>query len=358
MKTANFDWESYPRENNRKTQSMIEQELEQENLVKQQRFCSWCGLSLVPLSSNVSCYVSRSCTECGKTIYTPPTPAENGQGLVVNAGESLHVLMEPFSLSPRRRGFFTRNGLLLTVRMLLAAVEPKSEAELETLLKFYKDKAELFLKNSPLLDGVDWDNENHADEICTRLTQDKDRREFFAFKMFVLSQIADQAIIENNVRQTAWAMYHITMAHCFFEMGDFDFEETLWLGHQAHVFLAKVQDASVQTPAQAQAIEKLQPLFERQTEVTLHTWVEDEKPIGERIGIYGLPEETLRAMAKYHLNQFERKRQEALQAKEDKRKEEEARRQERIVWNPVLIACISLATAILVSLVNKFIPPH
>jgi hypothetical protein len=90
----------------------------------------------------------------------------------------------------------------------------------------------------------------------------------------------------------------------------------------------------------------------------LHTWVEDEKPIGGRIGVSGLPEETLRAMAKYHLAQFERKRQEVLQAKEDTRKEEEARRQERIVWNPVLIACISLVTAILVSLVNKFMPPR
>lgn len=338
---------------------MTEQELKQENLAKQERFCSWCGLSLVPLGNDVSCYVSKNCTDCGKTIYTPPSPGGNGQGLVINEGESLHVLVEPFSLSPRRRAFsFSRDGLLLTVKMLLATGEPKSEAELETLLKLYKDKAEFFLKNSSLLDGLDWDNENHADEIHTRLTQDKDRREFFALKMLFLSQMVEQAVTEKNVRQAAWATYHATMAHCFFEMGDFDFEETLWQGHQAHVFLAKVQDASVQTPAQAQAIQKLQPLFERQTEITLHTWVEDEKPIGERIGVSGLPEETLRAMAKYYLNQFERNRQEALQAKEDKRKEEEARRQERIVWNPILIACISLVTAILVSLVNKFISPR
>jgi len=338
---------------------MTEQELKQENFAKQERFCSWCGLSFVPLGNDVSCYVSKNCTDCGKNIYTPPSPGENGQGIFINEGESLHILFEPFSLSPRRSTFsFSREGLLLTVKTLLAAGEPKSEAELETLLKLYKDKAELFLKNSPLLEGLDWDDENHADEIQIRLTQDKDRREFFALKMLFLSQIVEQAVAEKNVRQVAWAIYHATMAHCFFEMGDFDFEETLWQGHQAHVFLAKVQDASVQTPAQAQALQKLQPLFERQTEVTLHTWVEDEKPIGERIGVSGLPEETLRATAKYYLNQLERNRQEALQAKEDKRKEEEARRQERIIWNPILIACISLATAILVSLVNKFIPPR
>lgn len=337
---------------------MNEQELEQDNLVKHERFCSWCGLSLVPLSSNVNYSVSKSCTECGKTIYTQSAPAENGQGLVVKPGESLHVLIEPFSLSPRQEWSFSRDGLLLIVRNLLAAGEPKSEAELETLLKFYKDKAELFLKNSPLLAELDWDNENDADEIYTRLTQDKNRREFFALKMLFLSQKVEQAVAENNVRQTAWAMYHASMAHCFFEMGDFDFEEILWQGHQAHVFLTKVQDASVQTPAQAQAIEKLQPLFERQTEITLHTWVEDKNPIGERIGVSGLPEETLRAMTKYHLNQFEQKRQDALQTKGDKRKEEEARRQERTIWNPVWIACISLVTAILLSLVNKFIPPR
>lgn len=153
--------------------------------------------------------------------------------------------------------------------------------------------------------------------------------------------------------------------HCYskllFEVGDFDFEETLWQGHQAHIFLTKVQDASVQTPAQAQAIEKLQPLFERQTEITLHTWVEDEKLIGERIGVSGLPEETLRAMAKYYLKQFERNRQDALQTKEDKRKEEEARRQELTVWNPVRIAWITGFAAIVVAFINfmtKFIPPR
>jgi len=182
---------------------VIEKDLKQEHLAKKERFCSWCGLSLVPLECDVSCYVSKNCTDCGKTIYTPPSSAENGQGLVVNAGESLHVLIEPFSLSPRRKGFFTKNGLLLTVRMLLAAGEPKSEAELETLLKFYKDKAEFFLKSSPLIDGLDWDNENHADKIYTRLTQDRDGKEFFALKMLFLSQMVEQAVAEKNVRQTA-----------------------------------------------------------------------------------------------------------------------------------------------------------
>lgn len=47
-----------------------------------------------------------------------------------------------------------------------------------------------------------------------------------------------------------------------------------------------------------------------------------------------------------------------LQAKEDKRKEEEAWRQERMSSNPILIACISLTTAILAALVNKFISPN
>ena len=141
-------------------------------------------------------------------------------------------------------------------------------------------------------------------------------------------------------------------------MRDFDFEETLWQGHQARVFLAKVQDVSTQNPAQVQAIQKLQPLFERQSEVTLHTWVTDEKPIGERIGVTGLPEETLKSMAQHYLNQFERNRQYASQAKEDRRQEEEARRQEKIRWNPILTALISSITAVIISLVNKFIPPH
>lgn len=329
--------------------------------MKQERFCSYCGLSLVPLSG-VDLYVSRNCTECSKTIYTRPVAAENGQGLFIKAGESHHFLIEPFSLSPRQKGFFTRSGLLATVRMLLAQGEPESEDELEILLKFYKDKAESFLKNSSLLDGLDWDDKDNTDEVLTRLNQDKERREFFALLLLTYSYAVEQAIAEKNVGQTAWAMYHATLSHCLFEMGDFDFEETLWQGHQAHIFLTKVQDASGQTPAQTQAIEKLTPLFERQSELILHTWVEDGKSIGERVGISELPEETLRAIAKFHLSQFEKIRQKELQTKEDKRKEEESKRQEQDFGIRILIACIGafvgLVAPTLIALINKFIPPR
>jgi len=341
---------------------MIEQEIEGENPIKQERFCSYCGLSLVPLIG-IDLYVSRNCIDCNKTIYTRPVTAENGQDLFIKAGESAHFLIdEPFSLSPRKKGSLTRSGLLGTVRILLAKGEPKSEDELEILLKFYKDKAESFLKNSSLLDGLDWDDKSNTDEVLTRLNQDKDRREFFALTLLSFSYAAEQAIGEKNVGQTAWAMYHATLSHCFFEMGDFDFEETLWQGHQAHIFLTKVQDASGQTPAQTQAIEKLTPFFERQSELTLHTWVKDGKSIGERIGISELPEETLRAIAQFYFSQFEKKRQEELQAKEDKRKEEESKRQERDFGIRILIACIGafigLVTPTLIALINKFIPAH
>ena len=242
--------------------------------------------------------------------------------------------------------------------MLLARGEPQSETELESLLKFYKHQAESFLRESPLLNGLDLDNDNHEEKICDCIAQNRETREYSALRMLIFSQMVEENLENGNIHQAVWGMYQASLSHCFFEVGDYDFEETLWQGHEAHKFLASVQDASLQTPAQDQAIEELRSLFDKQSEVILHTWVEDGKPIGERIGISGLPEETLKALARYYLNQFDRKRQEAQQAKEDKRKEEEARRQNQIGWNPVLIACISLCTAILISLVNKFIPPR
>ena len=97
------------------------------------------------------------------------------------------------------------------------------------------------------------------------------------------------------------------------------FEQTLWRGYLANQVVYEAAAAASQTPAEAEAIKRLEPLFRNLDEATLHIWVESKLPIGPRIGVKGLPEEVLSALARWHLASFQREREQALRNASERR---------------------------------------
>ncbi len=97
------------------------------------------------------------------------------------------------------------------------------------------------------------------------------------------------------------------------------FEQTLWRGYLANQVVYEAAAAASQTPAEAESIKQLEPLFRKLDEVTLHTWVESGLQIGPRIGVKRLPEEILAALAKWHLASFQREREQARLAASERR---------------------------------------
>lgn len=74
------------------------------------------------------------------------------------------------------------------------------------------------------------------------------------------------------------------------------------------------------------------------------------------MGVTGLPEETLHIMAKEYLLGYERAREQAKQANEEKWKEKEYVSKTRIFSTPtVVVALISLLTAILTIILSTFL---
>ena len=88
-----------------------------------------------------------------------------------------------------------------------------------------------------------------------------------------------------------------------------DLEDDVWTGYQHSQLIYGIARASAQTPAEAEAIGALKPIFEALSEEVLHAWVESEAAIGPRIGVREADEQLLRALAKFYLNDFERRRQ-------------------------------------------------
>ena len=97
------------------------------------------------------------------------------------------------------------------------------------------------------------------------------------------------------------------------------FEQTLWRGYLANDVVYEAISAASRTPAEAEAMKKLAPLFQRLDEMTLHAWVESKLPIGPRIGVKNLPEELLSALGRWHLSSFQRQREDVVRAKAESR---------------------------------------
>ena len=123
----------------------------------------------------------------------------------------------------------------------------------------------------------------------------------------------------------AWAGYMLGTVRGLTIVTEPLFEQTLWRGYLANQVVYEAAAAASQTPGEAEAIKRLQPLFRKLDEATLHAWVDSKLPIGPRIGVKELPEEIVSALAKWHLASLQRDREQALRKPAERRAEWELR---------------------------------
>lgn len=286
------------------------------------KYCDQCGHSLVPLKT---VHVARKCEKegCEKTIYVRES-SEDGKGIKVKKGDRF-IIPKGFielSLKPSGRGRLFRPGLSFLIEKLVFGDRPDSGTKLVPLLEQYEKQADKLLKNSALLEGLDIDSEDDAEEVLKRLTTSKSKPEWWAFLMGGFADRTRKAIDRNEALEAAWAVYYVINSHAMLVFSQ-EFEETLWRGYLANQVIYDVAAAAASTPVEAEAIKTLEPLFSKLDEGVLHTWVESGLPIAPRIGITELPEETLLALAKFHLSLRQRQREEEQKLQEDSRAKRE-----------------------------------
>lgn len=307
----------------------------------QENYCPTCGFSLTPPSGDLT-YVSRECKEpeCDRIFYELPKPGEDGLGISVEGPATIHFRPIEFSLRPRKNQFLFREGVLYVVKEILTNGRPSSFEDLQKLIDLYKFQSESFLRASSLIQDLDWDDPKDEQEIVTKLTQNKECQEFHAFMQLSLTHLAENYIQEGKTKEAAWAMYQLTIEHCLFEIGDSDFEEILWQGYKAHSFLTHAKDQLDMPPAQVEILKKIGSFLEEQSELTLYVWSQDPNPVSKKIGIDGLPEETLRALVKFYLDQYEKQRQETQLAREESLKKESLTIQRQALRTSIIAAAI------------------
>lgn len=273
------------------------------------RFCSQCGRSRVPL--NVP-HVSARCADCGETSYYVRT-GPGGRGIKIEDGERITIPLRGLevSLDPASRLTLFRGGIPFLLRAHFLAGYPKGPEDLREFIDRTEGEADAILKGSPDLQGLDLSLEADSDTAIKRLENRKTSREWHGMVMGSMAHAATDAISAGDALKAAWAGYMLGTARGLTIVTEPTFEQTLWRGYLASMAVYGAAAAAAQTPAQAEAIKKLEPLFRGVGEVTLYTWVESKQPIGPLIGVKDLPEETLGALAKWHLASFQRERDEA-----------------------------------------------
>lgn len=282
-----------------------------------ERFCGYCARSLVPLEAP---HLSSDCTKCGRTAYYVRHDPETG-GIKVEAGERFTIPAGfiQLSLEPNSRGKLFRPGLPFLLKQFFLSAHPRSKADVPEFLKSLEAEADAILKASPLLKDLDLDNDSDAQKGWERIREKTDGREFHAASLGSFVKVSEEALEQNDALQAAWAAYMAGTVRGLTIVTEPLFEQTLWRGYLANDVVYEAISAASRTPAEAEAMKKLAPLFQKLDEMTLHAWVESKLPIGPRIGVKNLPEELLTALAKWHLSSFQRQREDLVRAKAESR---------------------------------------
>ncbi len=292
-----------------------------------EKFCPLCGRSTLPLSVP---HLTVDCKECGRTVHFIRR-GENGDGIRVEAGERFTIPAGwiTLSLEPKPQGKLFRSGLPFLLNQFFVGKTPTEASILQFVEEVEKD-FDSYIEKTEAAKGLNLSTEEDAAELATRFEKDKQSRDWYIFAASMFCGGIKWSIENSNPQRAAWAGYMMGTMRGLSIVTEPVFEETLWRGYLANeVVYEAAAAAGNRSPAELEALKKLEPLFQGFDEATLHALVDSGLPIGPKINVKHLPEELLRALAKHQLATRERERQEIKQAEKDKREEDRLRKKDR-----------------------------
>jgi hypothetical protein len=223
------------------------------------------------------------------------------------------------SLDPSAGGKLFRPGLSFLLTQLFVSDHPRQPTDLVAFAEKLAALSEEIIRKSPAAAGLNLSDEDDARKAFEKLKENRDSREWHAASMGAFCHTVSDAIKDNDALKSAWAGYMLGSMRGLTIVTEPLFEQTIWRGYLANQVVYEAAVAASQSPGEAEAIKRLEPLFRNLDEATLHTWVESKLPIGPRIGVKGLPEEILAALAKWHLVSIQREREEKYRVASERR---------------------------------------
>jgi len=178
-------------------------------------------------------HVVKKCPACGRTMYLHE-PNKDG-GLTVKDGEQFVIPSGwlSFSANPLKgKGHLTRYGLEWFAQMIFLDDLPKKQDDIQAEIEKNESYSTFILQKSPLLNGLDPENENHSEEIIQTLSENKSTPEWWALLLNIFSGFALDAIKEGDSQKAAWAMGCAERSRSMLVFKE-SLEEVVWMGHSA-----------------------------------------------------------------------------------------------------------------------------
>ena len=265
-------------------------------------------------------HVSRPCQACGKTIHLAE-PGEGGVGIKVEKGDTFTIPQAwlKLSLDPANsRGSFTRDGVNWFVRHLIFSPLPAAPEKVAEYLKYLDGEADQALLASPRMKDLDI---NSRDDMNAAFERFKDQEDSIERTAILLAAAAHQALdllsSDDSREKLAQWMIVAVSAHTMLIYKQ-ALENHVWAGYEQTRLVYGIAVAGASTPTEAKAIEALRPVFAKLSEEVLAAWVGANVSVKERLGIQGVDEAVVNALARFHLGQFEQRRQKDALAEESR----------------------------------------
>jgi hypothetical protein len=309
------------------------------------RFCDQCGLSLIAL--NVP-HVSRNCPDCGKSIFLI-NPGKDGKGIQVEPGDTFTIPAGwlTISLDPSKsRGAFSRPGINWFVEHIVSSALPTEPSQIRTFLDSLDKQADDVLEHSTLMPGIDPNSHESMERAFERFKDERDTTEWHALLLSLFRWKTLEKLDEDSASKEGVAFF-LSRAMAAYAMLIYkrDLETHVWAGYEQMQLVYDIAAAATSTPTEARAIEALRPAFTNLSEDVLAAWVDSGANISEKLGIKNIDASVVNALAKYHLAQFDRKRQAEAML-------EETRGKKRTLIVTAASAGAAIATAIIALLAH------
>ena len=274
------------------------------------RFCQHCGCSLVPL--NVP-HVSRPCQTCNKTIHLAE-PGPDGKGIQVQKGDTFTIPAGwlKLSLDPARStGTFTRIGVSSFVRHLIFSSLPTEPEKVVGYLEYLDGEVDAVLLASPRMTDLDINSQSDMERAFERFREEPDSVEHIAILLSAAMHRSLNILSNDESKEelAKWVAFAVA-AHMMLIYKQ-SLETHVWAGYEQTQLVYGIAAAGANTPKEAKAIEALRPIFANLSEDVLAGWVGAEANVKEKLGVQGVDDAVVNALARYHLTQFEQRRQKA-----------------------------------------------
>lgn len=190
--------------------------------------------TLTDIEDLSSLYVIRTCKVCNRKIKLRE-PGDNGHGIKVEKGDQF-IIPEDFlkiSANPlKSTGHLTKHGLEWFSKLIFLEELQNDPDNIEELVKRNNEFADRILERSEILSGLDVNLESDAKEVWTRLENQKESLEWWAYISAMFSSMVKEACEENDARKAAWAMRAAERCRSMAVFKD-SLEEVVWMGHSA-----------------------------------------------------------------------------------------------------------------------------